>query len=262
MSQGERGAAVDLFVKLKRISRINVSGTKPIVIIIPGIMGTHLAYKKNTIWADLGEIGKGRMVSDLDAKNTDIDHTEIIGDYYEKLIEDLEKSNYEVRTLGYDWRLSLSNAAGELNLLLKELTLKKQEITIVAHSMGGLVVRETMRLHTSNWTKYINRPGSKVLLLGTPWKGSHLIMQVFTGHHRKVRQINLMDLHHDRDELINVFNRYPGIYDLLPINGEHFESEDFWNKINQDLHDDKVIVPPLEGLFCHTNPVQPALRPT
>jgi len=249
-SQGERGVVADLFVKLKKISRTSIKGDKSIVIVIPGIMGTHLSYKQNTIWADLGEIGKGRMVTDLNSAITDIDHTEIIGNYYENLIVDLENSNYEVRTLGYDWRLSLSKAAGELNQLIKELSTKKQEIAIIAHSMGGLVVREMMRLHPTPWSRYIKQQGSKVVLLGTPWKGSHLIMQVFTGHHKKVRQINLLDTRHDKEELINVFNNYPGIYELLPINGEEFETEDFWNGINDGLKNDKIIVPPLRKHFA------------
>ena len=125
-----------------------------------------------------------------------------------------------IRDRGYDWRLPVANAAKKLDALISDISTKAlgQPISIVAHSMGGLVVRDTMRLHRDNWNQFISRKDSRVILLGTPWMGSHLIMQVFTGHLSRVRQLNLLDTHHSKEELIRVFNAYPG-----PVSYTHLD---------------------------------------
>ncbi|HNR07248.1 MAG TPA: CHAT domain-containing protein [Saprospiraceae bacterium] len=249
-SERDRGVLVDLFVSLKAISADRISGNKPVVILLPGIMGTHLSVNGQIIWADLGEIGKGRIVTDLHAGNYDVGTTHIIGDFYQKLVGYLGK-DYDVYTMGYDWRQTLAQAVGKLNTLLEDIRQRAplQTISIVAHSMGGLVVRDMMRLHPDPWSAYIERPGSRVILLGTPWLGSHLIMEVFTGHQSRVRQLSFLDTRHRRDELIRVFNQYPGVYELLPINEEPFEKDSFWNSINAELESDKILLPPLLNEF-------------
>ncbi|MEO5581497.1 MAG: CHAT domain-containing protein, partial [Saprospiraceae bacterium] len=251
-SSGEidRGVFVDLFKKYKAISYDQISGSKPVIILIPGVMGTHLRIGNEIVWLDLGEIGKGRMVGDLQPDNTNVDTRYIIGEFYDKLVKFLQLT-HDVYTFGYDWRLSLAQSAGKLDTLIKEISnkVKGQSISIIAHSMGGLVVRDLMRLHASNWKLYSANKDSRVILLGTPWSGSHLIMEVFTGHLSRVRQINLLDTHHDKNALIQLFNRYPGLYDLLPVNREAFETVDFWSDINVQLGHDKILVPPLLDYF-------------
>lgn len=251
-SSGEmdRGIMVDLFKKYKAISYTEISGDKPVILLLPGVMGTHLCKNGKIIWLDLGEIGQGHLVTELSADRTDIDTTFIIGEFYDKLIRFLSPS-HDIVTFGYDWRLSLSQAAGRLRTMIHSLEVKltKHPISIIAHSMGGLVVRDVMRLYPDDWSKYISRNNNRVLLLGTPWLGSHLIMQLFTGHLSRVRQINLLDTHHDKNELIQLFNQYPGLYDLLPISQEEFEKASFWNNMNKELGDYKILIPPLLDYF-------------
>lgn len=241
----DRGAVLDLFIKLSRVQQQDISGQKPIVILLPGIMGTHLSVKDEIIWADLGEIGKGKMHDLLHAGNTEVGTQYIIGNFYSKLVDRLELK-YDVYTLGYDWRLSLTLAAEKLREKLIEFqNLSNQPIILLAHSMGGLVVRDLMRRHAQVWKSYADRPGSKAILLGTPWLGSHLIMQVLTGHFSKVKQLSLFDTHHSREEMLGIFHRYPGLYELLPINDEPFEQQIFWKKIKDELKHEKFEIPPL-----------------
>lgn len=253
-SSGEidRGVFVDLFKKYKAISYDKVSGDKPVVIVLPGIMGSHLSVEDNMVWLDLGEIGKGHMVTLLSSDNTSVESKFIIGEFYEKLVKFLLPS-HDVVTMAYDWRLPVANAAKKLDTLISDISSKAigQPISIVAHSMGGLVVRDTMRLHQDNWNQFISRKDSRVILLGTPWMGSHLIMQVFTGHLSRVRQLNLLDTHHTKEELIRVFNAYPGLYDLLPVpkESDSFETPEFWEQINSELNSDKIQIPPLLDYF-------------
>ncbi|MBK7439756.1 MAG: CHAT domain-containing protein [Saprospiraceae bacterium] len=249
-SEIDRGVFIDLFKKYKAISYETITGQKPIVLLIPGVMGTHLRIGDDIVWIDLGEIGKGRMVSDLPSSNKAVDTKYIIGEFYGKLVEHLQPT-HDIYTFGYDWRLTLSMSAARLESTIADITVKApgQPISIIAHSMGGLVVRDMMRLHATSWAKYIAQKNNRVLLLGTPWLGSHLIMEVFTGHQSRVRQINLMDTHHDRDALIRVFNNYEGLYDLLPVNNEDFETVGFWNTLNASLGKEKVLIPPLLNYF-------------
>jgi len=245
----DRGAVLDLFVKLSRINQQDISGQKPIVILLPGIMGTHLSVKDEIIWADLGEIGKGKMHDLLHAGNIDVGTQYIIGNFYSKLVDRLELK-YDVYTMGYDWRLSLSLAAEKLREKLIEFqNLFNQPIILLAHSMGGLVVRDLMRNHAQVWKNYIDRSGSRAILLGTPWLGSHLIMQVLTGHFSKVKQLSLFDTHHSRKEMLNIFHQYPGLYELLPINDEPFEQQSFWKKIKDELKHEKFDIPALLNEF-------------
>lgn len=253
-SSGEidRGVFADLFKKYKAISYDQVSGTKPVVIILPGIMGSHLSVDDNIVWLDLSEIGKGHMVTVLSPDNTSVESKFIIGEFYDKFAKFLLPS-HDVVTMGYDWRLPVANAAKKLDALISDISTKAigQPISIVAHSMGGLVVRDTMRLYRDNWNQFISRKDSRVILLGTPWMGSHLIMQVFTGHLSRVRQLNLLDTHHSKEELIRVFNAYPGLYDLLPVpkESESFETVEFWKQINTELNEDKIQIPQLLDYF-------------
>lgn len=245
----DRGAVLDLFVKLSRIRQEDITGQKPIVILLPGIMGTHLSVKDEIIWADLGEIGKGKMYDLLHAGNTDVGTQYIIGNFYSKLVDRLELK-FDVYTMGYDWRLSLALAAEKLKEKLIEFqNLFNQPIILLAHSMGGLVVRDLMRHHPQVWKNYIDRSGSRAILLGTPWLGSHLIMQVLTGHFSKVKQLSLFDTHHSRKEMLAIFHQYPGLYELLPINDEPFEQQSFWKKIKDELKHEKFELPPLLSDF-------------
>lgn len=64
---------------------------------------------------------------------------------------ELLSTSYNVESFPYDWRLSVTEAA---NKLAKALTTKLDEleplnlpVSIVAHSMGGIVVRAMMVEH-------------------------------------------------------------------------------------------------------------------
>ena len=67
----------------------------------------------------------------------------------------------------------------------------------------------------------------------------------------RVRQLNLLDTHHSKEELIRVFNAYPGLYDLLPVpkESESFETVEFWKQINTELNEDKIQIPQLLDYF-------------
>ncbi|HUH74159.1 MAG TPA: alpha/beta hydrolase [Chitinophagales bacterium] len=92
----------------------------------------------------------------------------------ETLARDLDKT---VVYLNYNSGRHISTNGQELNELLENLILNwsvpVEEITIIAHSMGGLVTRSAFyygQKHLKSWTKYLQ----KIVFLGTPHHGAHL----------------------------------------------------------------------------------------
>ncbi|MBL0110676.1 MAG: hypothetical protein IPP42_07395 [Saprospiraceae bacterium] len=173
---GDRGIVIGLFKKFKAFRADQVSGDKPIIVLIPGIMGTHLSVDGYPVWLDLLEIGRGKMLQLDPGLHPTVGCDYVIGPYYEDLAKNLAP-DYDVVTFGYDWRCSLKLAAQKLKEKLDQLSAFNKPIQIIAHSMGGLVVRDLMRLHPDDWTRYNNIPEFKTILLGTPWLGSHLILE-------------------------------------------------------------------------------------
>ncbi len=244
----QRGVIVGIFKKYKHFKADTITGTKPIIILIPGIMGTHLSVNGNIIWADLIEIGKGRMFQLDPTTHPTVGTDYVIGQYYADLVDYLS-DEYEVLTFGYDWRSSLSLAADKLRDTLQTLSKYRKPIRIIAHSMGGLVVRDLMRLHSGPWQQYLALPESKLILLGTPWRGSHLIIEAFTGHLKVVRQINFLDLGHSPRQLLDLYHSFEGMYQLLPLT-EKWHLPKTWTDLKVELLHEKFNVPTLLNQFA------------
>ena len=229
----ERGV-VARFFNLKEESRQKISGKKPIIVLLPGIMGSHLFSPDDRIWIDFESIIKGKIKSHLKISDSIKAHS-IVGNYYTKLVDFLT-DKYDVYCFPYDWRKSLTIAAEQLAMVLDNLSKYDQKIKIIAHSMGGIVVRTMMTNHKMKWNAYIQKEESQVILLGTPWYGSYLILEVLTGMSNRVAQLALLDLKNSRRQLMEVFLKYPGIYELLPIEEKRsFERIEIWQKLNQEL---------------------------
>ncbi len=213
----------------------NISGNRPIAILIPGIMGSNLYAGDEKIWLNLEAIHKGKIRSKLKYNdktddNSNIKAKSLVGKYYSKLLLHL-KQNYDVLTFAYDWRKSLAIAAEQLNEKLKDLARHNQPIKIIAHSMGGLLVRQVILDFPTDWKKFIQKKDSRFLMLGTPWYGSYGVMQVFTGQSSMVNLLSNLDLENSKSALMDVFNNYEGLFQLLPIDNNEIESESFWKKV-------------------------------
>lgn len=221
----------------------HVTGQKPIVVLLPGIMGSVLRSGDNMIWVDMPAISKGEIARSLSAGAPNVKASGLINEFYGAFVAELLHT-HDVVTFPYDWRLSVADAAADLKKRLGELIDNyNQPVRIVAHSMGGVVVKQLMRSDQAFWSTYINRPESRLVMLGTPWMGSYLIMEVLTGHSRRVRQLALIDFKNSRQELLKIFNNYPGVYDLLALDGREFETPQFWAAL-QDAVDDEFVLPP------------------
>jgi tetratricopeptide (TPR) repeat protein len=190
----------------------------PIVFVLPGIMGTHLSVKGDRIWLEYPRLIFGAF-DELKIGSNAVEPDGLLSDDYGSLIEFLSHT-HEVVPFGYDWRLSAENAGKHLNAALRAklgaIDAKQQPIRIVAHSMGGLVVRAMMMLDDSVWPELCVHPDARLLMLGTPNAGSHAITQLLLGQEALARMLAVFDLNHDDLDVTREVAAFPGVLDMLP----------------------------------------------
>lgn len=98
---------------------------------------------------------------------------------YNSLVARLNSAGFETHTFPYDWRESYGptaanpneNPAARLYEIVKKLGTPSRPVAIVAHSMGGLVSGEMLRLNTQRGGELTPILGP-IITLGTPFDGS------------------------------------------------------------------------------------------
>ncbi len=215
---------------------------RPIVFLVPGIMGSHLEVRGNRIWMDLLDLAAGGMASlRIDAKNVNAEA--IMGSSYAKLVDFLGDT-HEVITFPYDWRSPLAAAADDLAAGIKarlaEAERNKQPVSVLAHSMGGLVTRTMIARHADLWSRMGSHAQSRLVMLGTPNGGSYSIPVMLTARDPLVRKLALLDLGHSHAELLEIIARFPGALQMLPVQTRwDFFDAAFWAKLAEDDHPSK-----------------------
>lgn len=207
-------------------SRAPVRGN---VVLLPGIMGSYLTTvedgDEDLIWIHLlrlasGGIGRLQLTPDgsgeadpaVQVKATDIDKRT-----YARAMLWL-RARWNVQPFAYDWRQDIDQAAHALAAFIRE-TFGDQPVHLLAHSMGGLVARNFMRLHRQLWDQMRQSDqsrGGRLIMLGTPNFGSFAIPQALTGVESLVRWLAAADLEHNLLELVAILNTFVGTYQLLP----------------------------------------------
>jgi len=188
------------------------------VFLLPGIMGSHLDIGTNRVWMDVSDLAMGGM-GKLKLGAFNVGAGAVIGSAYNPMIEQLSGS-YDVEPFPYDWRLSVTEAAEKLaNAITKKLDELKQPnlpVSIVAHSMGGVVLRAMMANYPKVWERLCEHNDARVVMLGTPNGGSHAMGMVLTGQDGLIRRLSMLDFKHDLDELLTIIREYPGVFEMLP----------------------------------------------
>ena len=134
----------------------------PRVLILPGIMGSKLGKRgllfDDVLWIDPVDVAAGRLV-ELALTSGQVKYVAlgVILLTYLKLKLRLKASGFDANFYPYDWRQSLKILGAELGQKLKQ---GKEEVSLVAHSMGGLVARAAIRQKAPNI--------GRVVMLGTP----------------------------------------------------------------------------------------------
>ena len=192
------------------------TGNKPIVILLPGIMGSNLTQGDKEIWLNYGHALVGGL---MDLKYTLVDEIRadsIVKTSYYKLYKWLS-GKYDVVIFPFDWRKPLSESTKALDQKITSLMGHGQPIKIIGHSMGGVLVRDFMVYHRDTWQKLNASKDFRLIFLGAPLGGSHRILTVLFGQDNIIKNLAKLDLFHTKKGLLKMFTKFPGILSLLPL---------------------------------------------
>src|SRR6185369_12906618 len=73
------------------------------------------------------------------------------------------------------------------------------------------------------WDEIVKREGGRLVFLGTPHHGSHLMVESLLGKSDTMRMLARLDLAHGLQAVLDIVAGYPGALQLLPQPG--FEEE-------------------------------------
>ena len=195
---------------------------RPIVVVLPGTMGSQLRAGDDSVWLDYWSLLKGGLKR-LAMGQSGIAPVGLVDQFYGPLVEFLAHS-HQVELFAYDWRFSVRDAAVRLVDTLEPLVTQAerngQPLRIVAHSMGGLVVRSMIAdggRGSALWQRLIKLPGARFLMLGTPNLGSYEAVRWLTGFNPTQTKLALLDITQSTDQITGLVARYPGLLELLPF---------------------------------------------
>lgn len=200
-------------------TRAAVTGPRPVVIFLPGILGSHLkAREKDRVWFDFLDIARGGLEK-IQHNRPNISPDGLFDRYYGDLCDYLEDS-HEVRRFAYDWRRPPRDEAARLAAEVEQaLNTTPLPVRLMTHSMGGLVVRALIARHRPVWDRLMQRQNAYWVMLGVPNRGSHSMVEGLLGLGDTQRQLALVDTQHDLQWILNLMAAYPGLVQLLPSPG-------------------------------------------
>lgn len=208
-------------------------GPRPVVFLLPGIMGSELMVNKSTVWVDMSKLIFGGLAKIGIGAGGVVPRQPVVR-YYGDLSLFLENS-HKVIDFAYDWRLPPETEAKRLaKAISDELAAAQnagQPVRILAHSMGGLVARTMIANHPNVWVEMCKRPGARLVMLGTPNGGSHSINEMIVGQSSTMKGLAILDLKHDLKELLGIVTQFPGVLAMLPKDArEDYFDPDVWTR--------------------------------
>jgi CHAT domain-containing protein len=255
---------------------------QPIAVVLPGTMGSQLKAGDQQVWLDYPALFAGGL-GKLAMGQPSISPVGLVDDFYGPLVDFLARS-HDVEIFPYDWRLSIRDAAVHLAETLAPLVDRaertQQPLRLVAHSMGGLVVRSMIAdkgAGAALWQRISRLPGSRFLMLGTPNFGSYEAVRWLTGFNSTEAKLALLDITHSTDEIIGLVSSYPGLLELLPFapSGPDFTDITQWQTIKASTEADwptanaavlkeaakswqRLLAAPTDPLMCYVAGCKPA----
>lgn len=204
--------------------------SRPVVILLPGIMGSHLEVRGpdrrpgegDRVWFDFLDLMSGGLAK-IRFDRPDVREEALFDMFYGDLVDSLSDSHFVIRC-PYDWRQALQAdgaSADHLAAVLKQALAEhpNQPVRLLAHSLGGLVARTMIAKHPQLWAQLVHRPGGRLVMLGTPNNGSHLMVEALLGKSDLVRKLARLDLRHGMQHVLDIIAGFPGVLQLLPRPG-------------------------------------------
>ncbi len=241
-----------------------VTGTKPIVVLLPGIMGSNLAHSDKLIWINYWKFLTGGLVELRNRQ--DFRATSLIATSYKKLVQNLSDT-YDVVTFPFDWRLPLTETAKLLDKKILGLLKYKQPVKLIGHSMGGVLIRDFIATHPDTWSLLNNSNGFRLIFLGAPLGGSFRIPAVLFGKDGIIDKLAKIDLAHSKKELLEVFSGFQGLLSLLPLSTDadnDFASMATWQLMKKGIDEAAWPLPAssdLDSFGAYRKLVQSNIKP-
>ncbi|MBB6092885.1 pimeloyl-ACP methyl ester carboxylesterase [Povalibacter uvarum] len=203
--------------QLARLAAIRRNDNGDPVLILPGVMGSRLedssASPASLIWLHPAAIGEGLLSQLALPGSQSMRASGVMLPGYLKLKLSLESAGFRPLFHPFDWRKDLLTLGDELLATVEKL---KGPVSVVAHSMGGVVARAALRKDKS-------RRIAKLIQLGAPNRGSFAPVQALRAVYPTVRKIAALDFRHTAEELArDVFHTLAGLYHLLPDGDQDF----------------------------------------
>jgi len=200
------------------------------VVVLPGLMGTQLESvdprgDADRIWVNFFRMIQGRLDElklDLDGRPLPPPHTVRPGGLYKKVYLPLLLAldeRWQVRPFGYDWRIDIDLSAAALAADVQAWA-GGEPAHLVVHSMGGLVARRFLQLFPDVWAS-MNDPegrgrGGRLVMLGTPNRGSFAIPGALSGKEDLVKKLGVIDFTRGTSGLLPILNTFLGSYQTMP----------------------------------------------
>jgi hypothetical protein len=230
---------------LAAASRDALATDRPVVVILPGMMGSHLQVHGNDrVWFDPLDLAAGGLTKIVWGQRG-VEAEDLFGMSYGELCKDLAAS-HRVERFAYDWRQPLDVLGERLGEFLDQLMKQtRQPIRLLAHSMGGLVVRACIHERRPVMDALMAREGARLIMLGTPHQGAHSMVENLLGKGDTLRMLVRLDVTHDMQEILDIVSGFRGALQLLPKPGFKdmfqgqdegggiyaYQSEDTWSKL-------------------------------
>lgn len=186
------------------------------VYVVPGLMGSQLCLRRlgavpdDLLWIDPTDISRGQL-SLLTMPGPLVMACGPVLHGYLPLKLTLAAAGYTVRCFDYDWRRDISETGAVLARHLA--TEPARDLTVIGHSMGGLIARIALR---STSGPRIQR----LVTLGTPHRGSYAPVLAVRGVYPLVRRLAQIDDVHSAEALArDVFSSFHSLYQMLPLDG-------------------------------------------
>ena len=200
---------------------------------IPGIFGSCLSVKDQSIWMDLAALQWGDF-SKLKMSQAGVKADGLVKGIYEPILSYLSAS-HNIIPFDYDWRRSYLLAGRRLGEELQQhlnrikASGESHTIRILAHSSGGLVIKAMILEYADVWQE-LKETDCQIVMLGSPLSGSYRIVQMLLGQHRLNKLMKLLESSDNDLRLANQLAEYPGVLELLPrMAGDYsYFSKDKW----------------------------------
>lgn len=229
-----------------------ISRDLPVVVVLPGMMGSHLSVNgKDRVWFDPLDIASGGL-SKIAWEQSGVEAEQLFNMFYGDLCEFLSKS-HRIERFAYDWRQPLDVLAERFAEFLDHLLRETQQpIRLLAHSMGGLVVRASIHRRRAVIDALMARDGARLVMLGTPNQGAYSMVENLLGKGDTLRSLVRLDVTHDMQEVLAIVSGFRGALQLLPKPGfvdtfqgqpgggateQHFERAGTWQDYQAKVFD-------------------------